>query len=52
MREFVARLIRAGMPRDVAVSACRQIIRAKGLGALSDYVDAVEGESDVGLLQP
>lgn len=50
MREYVARLIRAGMPRSVAVSVCRQFAR-RGEEALASYVSAVEDEY-VDQLQP
>lgn len=43
MREYVARLISAGMPRCTAVSVCRQLWR-KGEAALAEYVQAVEDE--------
>ena len=47
MREYIARLIRTGMPRKVAVSVCRQIKRKSGEKALAQYVEAVEEECDV-----
>ena len=45
MKEYVARLIRAGMPRQVAVSVCRQIKKTYGDTALARYVADVEGEN-------
>ena len=45
MREYISRLIRAGVPRSVAISACRQIKRDKGELALIKYVEDVEGEN-------
>ena len=45
VKEYIARLIRAGMPRQVAVSVCRQIKHSMGETALAQYVDAVEGEN-------
>ena len=45
MREYIARLIRTGMPKSVAISACRQIKREKGELALAKYVEAVEEEN-------
>lgn len=47
MRDYIARLIRAGMPRSVAVSVCKQIKRTNGYQALEKYVEAVEDEADV-----
>lgn len=44
MREYIARLIRAGIPRATAVSVCRQIKRQYGEISLAQYVDAVEEE--------
>lgn len=46
MNDYIARLIRAGMPRSVAVSVCRQIKRSMGDIELARYVEAVEGEND------
>ena len=45
MKEYIARLIRAGVPRGVAVSVCRQIKRTMGEVALAQYVEAVEEEN-------
>lgn len=45
MNDYISRLIRAGMPRSVAVSVCRQIKRAKGERELERYVEAVEEEN-------
>jgi hypothetical protein len=45
MRQYVSRLIKAGMPRIVAVSVCRQFLRLKGEDALAEYVAAVEEEN-------
>ena len=47
MKEYIARLIRTGMPRKVAVSVCKEIKRTQGETALAQYVDAVEEECDV-----
>ena len=46
MNDYIARLIRAGMPRSVAISVCRQIRRSMGDIKLARYVEAVEGEND------
>lgn len=45
MSKFISRLIRAGMPRPVAVCVCRHMLRERGEIALSQYVDAVEAEN-------
>lgn len=45
MNDFVSRLIRAGMPRPVAVIVCRQFMRDRGEVALAQYVDEVEAEN-------
>ena len=45
MREYIARLIRCGMPREVAVCVCRQFFRRKEYKELDYYVDAVEKEN-------
>ena len=47
MREYIARLIRTGMPRKIAVSVCKEIKRTQGERALAEYVDSVEEECDV-----
>jgi hypothetical protein len=47
VKEYIARLIRTGMPRKVAVSVCKEIKRKHGETALAQYVDAVEEECDV-----
>ena len=46
MKEYIARLIRAGLPRSVAVSVCRQIKHSMGETELARYVEAVEREND------
>lgn len=46
MHEMVARLIACGMPREVAVCACKHF-KQRGDLALARYVEAVEDESYV-----
>lgn len=45
MHEYIARLIRAGMPRKVAAFVCSDFQRRGQMVALAQYVDAVERES-------
>lgn len=44
MREYVARLIDCGIPRQVAVCVCQDFKRRGSLISLGQYVDAVEEE--------
>ena len=44
MQEFVARLIRCGIPRVTAVCICNHFKRENKLADLALYVDAVEAE--------
>lgn len=44
MREYIARLIDAGMPRQVAVCVCNDFKRRGMMRDLALYVDAVEAE--------
>ena len=45
MRRYIARLMDAGMPRDVALSVCRHYMKYFGRQALEVYVEAVEDEN-------
>lgn len=45
MHEYIARLIRCGMPREVAVCVCKQYFRRKQLWELDQYVYSVEQET-------
>ena len=45
MHEFIARLIRAGLPRKVAACVCADFQRRGQMLALAQYVDAVERET-------
>ena len=44
MREYVARLIKCGMPRDVALCICRSFARDYDYISLEHYIDSVEEE--------
>lgn len=44
MREYVARLIACGIPRQVAVCVCADFKRRGKMAELARYVDAVEEE--------
>ena len=44
MREYMTRLIKCGMPREVAYCVCRIFIREKGYSGLEQYVFEVEEE--------
>ena len=45
MHEYIARLIRAGMPRKVAAFVCSDFQRRGKMTELAQYVEAVERES-------
>lgn len=45
MHEFIARLIKAGMPRKVAAFVCSDYNRRGKMAELAQYVEAVERES-------
>lgn len=45
MREYVARLIRSGMPRDIALCICRNYVKRKDWEGLEEYVYSVEMEA-------
>lgn len=45
MRECIARLIKCGMPRDVAVAVCRSFARDADWHGMEQYVDFVEEET-------
>lgn len=45
MNKLIARLIRCGMPRDVAVAVCRSFMKNSNLFELERYVEGVEEES-------
>ena len=44
MRDYIARLIRCGMPRDIAVCICRSYAKNNDWKGLYDYVYSVEME--------
>ena len=45
MREYIARLIKSGMDRDVAVCVCSTYAKRKDFDGLKEYVEAVEEEN-------
>ena len=45
MHEFIARLIRCGMPRKVAAFVCAEYGRQGKMLELAQYVEAVEKEN-------
>lgn len=45
MHEFIARLIRTGMPRKVAACVCADFARRGKMIELAQYVEAVEKEN-------
>ena len=45
MKDCIARLIKCGMPRDVAVCICKTFMRDNNLYALQQYVESVEEET-------
>ena len=45
MHDFIARLIRAGVPRQVATCVCANFQRRGKMVELAQYVDAVEAEN-------
>ena len=45
MREWIARILRCGMPRDVAVCICGQYAKRKDWLGLENYVYSVEEET-------
>lgn len=45
MHEYIARLIRAGMPRKVAAFVCSDFQRRGKIAELAQYVEAVEKEN-------
>lgn len=45
MHEFIARLIKAGMPRKIAAFVCSDYNRRGKMAELAQYVDAVERET-------
>ena len=45
MHEFIARLIRTGMPRKVAACVCADFARRGKMIELEKYVEAVEKEN-------
>lgn len=44
MNKLIARLIKTGMPRDVAVAVCRSFMRNSNLFEFERYVEGVEEE--------
>ena len=48
MREYIARLIDCGMPRDVAIAACRSFAREGDWYGVKQYVNFVEEETKEG----
>ena len=44
MREYVARLIKCGMPRDIALCVCRSFVKKGDWRGLHQYVYEVEEE--------
>lgn len=49
MQEFVARLIKCGVPRCTAVFICTRYRKMNKMDELAQYVDDVERETDVAL---
>ena len=47
MHDYIARLIKAGMPRKVAAFVCSDFNRRGKLLALAQYVKAVEKENGI-----
>lgn len=45
MRDCIARLIKCGMPRDVAVCICKTFVRDGNLFELERYVESIEEET-------
>lgn len=45
MKEYIARLIRTGMPRKIAVCVCSDFNRRGKFIELAQYVEAVEREN-------
>ena len=45
MNKLIARLIDAGMPREVAIAVCRDFVRHATMYELERYVESVEEES-------
>ncbi len=45
MRECIARLIKCGMPRDVALAICRSYARRRDWYGMEQYVYSVEQET-------
>ena len=45
MREFIARLIKCGFSRDIAVCVVRTYMRDKDVNGLRRYVNAIEEET-------
>ena len=44
MRDYIARLVKCGMPRDIAVCICRSYARKGDWHGLYQYVYSVEEE--------
>lgn len=44
MNKLIARLIRCGMPRDVALAVCRSFQRNSNMFEFERYVEGVEEE--------
>ena len=44
MRDYIARLIRCGMPRDIAVCVCHSYAKKNDWYGLHQYVYSVEQE--------
>lgn len=47
VQDLIARLIRCSIPRETAVFLCRHFLRAGGIVAFEQYVEAVEAECRV-----
>lgn len=45
VNKLIARLIDAGMPREVAVAVCRNFVRHGTMYELERYVESVEAEN-------
>ena len=45
MRDCIARLIKCGMPREVAVCICKTFARSNDFLGMLRYVDSIEEET-------
>ena len=45
MRHYIARLVKCGIPRDIAVCVCKSFAWEKDWKGMERYVEAVEEES-------